>query len=129
MLALTPTSAELIAAASVLIVSLLLSTVIVWLAPDPTWIVKLPESVSLALTASEYSEDVCAREFTTTVWLPAIAELLADVKLSTSVFELDPCFCDITPLKSVRACRLVVKVDRSLPSDVNTVSCACSVVS
>ena len=48
-LAVTPAPAELIAAASVLRVLLVLSTVIVVLAPDPTANVSVPESVSLAL--------------------------------------------------------------------------------
>ncbi len=91
--------------------------------------VTLPERVSPALEiAVDTSDEVCASEVIAIVWLPACAVESAEVRLSRSGFELDPCFSENTPLKSVSACRLLVKVDRSVPRLEKTVSCAVSAV-
>ncbi len=119
-LAFTPMPAELIAAESdASVVSLsTLSTLKVC-----PWMVRLPESVSFgSVIALEASDEVCASELITIVWLPADAVRLAEVRLNKLVLELDPCFSDKTPEKSVSACKLVVSVARSLPSEDKTVS-------
>ena len=112
--------AELIAEASeASVVSLLaLSTVKVWF-----WMVRLPESVSFgSAIALDACDDVCASEVTTIVWLPADAVAFAELRLRRLVLELDPCFSEKTPEKSVSACKLVVSVARWLPSVDKTVS-------
>jgi hypothetical protein len=93
------------------------------------WMVKLPERVSFGSdTALDTSDEVCANESITIVWLPADAVTLAEVRFKRFVFELDPCFSEKTPLKSVNVCKLVVNVARSLPNVDKTVSCACNAV-
>jgi hypothetical protein len=62
------------------------------------------------------------------VWLPAIAELLAEVKVNTSVSELEPSFDASTPSKSVSALTAVDSVARSVPMPLNAVSCAFKLV-
>jgi hypothetical protein len=63
------------------------------------------------------------------VWVPAEAVEPALVRVRTSVSELEPSFSVMTPSKSVRALRLVLRLERSVPMDVSAVSSALSAVS
>ena len=57
-----------------------------------------PERVSEALAiSSRYPEEVDASEFTTIVWVPAMAEDDAEVRARTLGSELEPSFCARTP--------------------------------
>jgi hypothetical protein len=52
-------------------------------------------------TALDTSDEVCASESITIVWLPADAVTLAEERFNRFVLELEPCFSENTPLKSV----------------------------
>ncbi len=89
-LALTPIPAELIAAASVARVVSLWALSTLKVCP---WMVRLPESVSFgSAIALEASDEVCASELTSIVWLPADAVALAELRPNRFGLELDPCF-------------------------------------
>jgi hypothetical protein len=105
------------------------SIVIVCAAPLPTASVSVPLRVSLAETASLYCDEVCARLVIVIVWLPATALDAAPVSCSTEVSELEPCFSDRTPWKSVSDWSAVERELRSMPIEVSAVSSACSDVS
>src|SRR5271165_6624865 len=91
-------------------------------APLPTASVSVPLSVSVAEIVLLYCEEVWARLLTTIVWLPATASDAAEVNSRTDSSELDPCFCDKTPSKSVKDWSEVDNVLRSVPIEVSAVS-------
>jgi hypothetical protein len=75
-----------------------------------------PANVSDALAiGSRYPLELEARFFTTTVCVPATAEEVAEVSVSTLVSELDPVFCAMIPVKFVSWLRSLDRLDISVP--------------
>src|SRR5271166_5142385 len=105
------------------------STVMVWAAPLPTARVRVPLNVSVAEIELLYCDEVWARLLTMIVWLPATALVAAEVNSRTDSSELEPCFCDRTPSKSVSDWSEFDKELRSVPIEVSAVSSDCSDVS
>jgi hypothetical protein len=97
-LAVTPAPEELIAEAKPASVLSEESIVIVWAVPLPALIVIEPDNVSFGFViAVKYPLEVCARLDTVTVCVPAVADEVAAVNVSTFWSELDPSFCASTP--------------------------------
>ena len=125
-LAETPRPAWLMVAARPAMVLFAGSTEMVCELPLPMWKVNEPLSVSFAATALEASVEVWASCCTVTVWLPAVAVVVAERSARVFVSELEPCLPERTPTGSVRALMSLESVESRLPRLEMTVSCDCS---
>ena len=123
-LAVTPTADELIAAARPLrLLSDEFSVMVCGVPEAPTCRVMEPvRRVDALETGGRNPLEVSARFPTSTVCVPAIAEEVAAVRVSTFVSELDPVFVAIVPCRSVSELMSFDKLEKRVPSDEIAVS-------